>query len=55
MSPEEARKRAEEILRRQSHGSQTIELNSDGTLKTNTVPGSPKKSTLLHDPLGEYS
>jgi hypothetical protein len=55
MSPEEARKRAEAILRRQSHGSQTVELNSDGTLKDPMSRSTLKKSTILHDPLGEYA
>jgi hypothetical protein len=53
MTPEQARARAREILNRQQSG-QVIELNSDGTLKGAGTSTSVKKSTVLHDPKGEY-
>lgn len=53
MTPEEMRKRAREILERQTTG-QVIEMRSDGSL---VRPGErpPGKKTVLHDPKGEYS
>lgn len=52
MTPEEALKRAREILEKQPTG-QVIEMRSDGTL---VRPGErpPGKKTVLHDPKGEY-
>ena len=55
MTPQEARRRAEEVLRQQSTGAQIIQLNSDGSLKTRRTPTPVgQKSTILHDPHGEY-
>ena len=56
MTPQEARRRAEQVLRQQTMGAQVIQLNSDGTLNTHNTPMPlRKKSTILHDPHGEYA
>lgn len=56
MTPQEARRRAEEVLRQQSTGAQIIRLNSDGTLDPGTTPMPyGQKSTILHDPHGEFA
>ncbi|BAL90380.1 hypothetical protein AMIS_51600 [Actinoplanes missouriensis 431] len=56
MTPQEARRRAEQVLQQQTSGAQVIELNSDGSLKMSKAH-SPlaQKSTVLHDPYGEYA
>lgn len=56
MTPQEARRRAEEVLRQQSAGTQIVRLNSDGTLDPGTTPKPlGRKPTILHDPHGEYA
>jgi hypothetical protein len=53
MTPEEARARARAILEQQKVG-KVVQLNSDGSLRTDhSIPQG--KSTVLHDPKGEYA
>lgn len=52
MTPEEARRRAREIVEAQKEG-QVIQLKADGSLTT-TSDSRFLKKTVLHDKRGEY-